>query len=176
MLHAVIIFLNFVVVLFCFKSLWLLFCVWPNSVFHYGVCVRVCVRVCMHACMCVCMCGWVCTCICVHVYTCVCVCVCVFMCVVQVVVLPYNTLLHKATREASGVRLSGNIIIVDEAHNLLETINNVHSVEVTGAQVSGLQCVCVCVWVHMFVCVCVCARMHACVCVRASIYFNIIPS
>ncbi|XP_076445975.1 ATP-dependent DNA helicase DDX11-like [Babylonia areolata] len=52
----------------------------------------------------------------------------------EVVVLPYNTLLHKATREASGVRLTGNVVIVDEAHNLLETINNVHSVEVTGAQ------------------------------------------
>ncbi|KAK7097155.1 ATP-dependent DNA helicase DDX11-like [Littorina saxatilis] len=54
----------------------------------------------------------------------------------EVVVLPYNTLLHKATREASGVRLGGNIVIVDEAHNLLETINNVHSVEVTGAQLA----------------------------------------
>ncbi|KAK7496398.1 hypothetical protein BaRGS_00012320 [Batillaria attramentaria] len=52
----------------------------------------------------------------------------------EVVVLPYNTLLHKATRQASGVRLAGNIVIVDEAHNLLETINNVHSVEVTGSQ------------------------------------------
>ncbi|KAL8600195.1 hypothetical protein ACOMHN_062485 [Nucella lapillus] len=52
----------------------------------------------------------------------------------EVVVLPYNTLLHKATREASGVRLAGNVVIVDEAHNLLETINSVHSVEVTGAQ------------------------------------------
>lgn len=53
----------------------------------------------------------------------------------QVVVLPYNTLLHKSTREASGVKLAGNVVIVDEAHNLLETVNSVHSVEVTGAQV-----------------------------------------
>lgn len=51
------------------------------------------------------------------------------------VVLPYNTLLHKSTREASGVKLAGNVVIVDEAHNLLETVNSVHSVEVTGAQV-----------------------------------------
>ena len=80
--------------------------------------------------------------------------------------LPYNTLLHKATREASGVRLSGNIIIVDEAHNLLETINNVHSVEVTGAQVRGQQRVCVCVCARMYVCVCVymCVYGQACVC------------
>ena len=98
-------------------------------------------------------------------YVCVCMFMCVCVCVVQVVVLPYNTLLHKATREASGVRLSGNIIIVDEAHNLLETINNVHSVEVTGAQVRGQQCVCVCVYVCLCVCVHVC--MLVCVCVQA---------
>ncbi|PVD35073.1 hypothetical protein C0Q70_06354 [Pomacea canaliculata] len=53
----------------------------------------------------------------------------------EVVVLPYNTLLHKSTREASGVKLAGNVVIVDEAHNLLETVNSVHSVEVTGAQI-----------------------------------------
>jgi len=54
----------------------------------------------------------------------------------QIVALPYNTLLHKSTREASGVKLKDNIVIIDEAHNLLETINNVYSTEVTGAQVT----------------------------------------
>ncbi|CAC5411576.1 DDX11 [Mytilus coruscus] len=44
----------------------------------------------------------------------------------ELVVLPYNTLLHKSTREACGIRLDGNIVIIDEAHNLLETINNIH--------------------------------------------------
>ena len=58
----------------------------------------------------------------------------------QVVVLPYNTLLHKSTREACGIRLDGNIVIIDEAHNLVETISNVHSVEVNGAQVSKDMC------------------------------------
>ncbi|XP_071158326.1 ATP-dependent DNA helicase DDX11-like [Mytilus edulis] len=52
----------------------------------------------------------------------------------ELVVLPYNTLLHKSTREACGIKLDGNIVIIDEAHNLLETINNIHSVEVTGSQ------------------------------------------
>lgn len=52
----------------------------------------------------------------------------------ELVVLPYNTLLHKSTREACGIKLEGNIVIVDEAHNLLETINSIHSVEVTGSQ------------------------------------------
>ncbi|KAK3108683.1 hypothetical protein FSP39_013288 [Pinctada imbricata] len=54
--------------------------------------------------------------------------------VAEVVVLPYNTLLHKSTREACGIKLDGNIVVIDEAHNLLETINAVHSMEVTGSQ------------------------------------------
>jgi len=53
----------------------------------------------------------------------------------QLVVLPYNTLLHKSTRESCGIRLRGNVVIIDEGHNLLETISNIHSVEVTGSQV-----------------------------------------
>ena len=64
----------------------------------------------------------------------------------QIVALPYNTLLHQSTREASGIQLKDNIIVIDEAHNLLETINNVHSVEATGAQVMAriimLTCLC----------------------------------
>ena len=50
-------------------------------------------------------------------------------------VLPYNMLLHEATREACGVKLKGNIVIIDEAHNLIETISNIHSVEISGTQV-----------------------------------------
>lgn len=63
------------------------------------------------------------------------------------VVLPYNTVLHKATREANGVKLAGNVVIVDEAHNLIETINSVHSVEVTGAQVCIANCFQICYYV-----------------------------
>ena len=54
----------------------------------------------------------------------------------QLVALPYQTLLHKSTREATGIKLKGNIVVIDEAHNLVETISNIHSVEVTGAQVN----------------------------------------
>ena len=54
----------------------------------------------------------------------------------QLVVLPYNTLLHAPTREAVGVKLKGNVVIIDEAHNLLDTIASVYSVEITGAHVS----------------------------------------
>ncbi len=53
----------------------------------------------------------------------------------QLVALPYNTLLHAHTRDSVGVRLRGNVVIIDEAHNLLDTITNVYSVEVNGLHV-----------------------------------------
>ncbi|XP_064085722.1 ATP-dependent DNA helicase DDX11-like [Macrobrachium nipponense] len=55
----------------------------------------------------------------------------------QLVILPYNTLLHKGTREACQIKLKGNIVIVDEGHNLLETIANIHSVFVSKLQFMG---------------------------------------
>ncbi|KAK3887192.1 hypothetical protein Pcinc_008673 [Petrolisthes cinctipes] len=57
----------------------------------------------------------------------------------QLVVVPYNTLLHKGTREASGIKLKGNIVIVDEAHNLLETLSGIHSVLLSLRQVRGAR-------------------------------------
>ena len=59
----------------------------------------------------------------------------------KLVVLPYNTLLHAGTREALGLRLKGNIVIIDEAHNLLDVINSVHSVEISGAHVNLRLCI-----------------------------------
>eukprot|EP00047_Mylnosiga_fluctuans_P018133 m.67323 g.67323 ORF g.67323 m.67323 type:complete len:850 (-) comp7449_c0_seq1:401-2950(-) len=49
----------------------------------------------------------------------------------EVVVMPYNILLHESTREAVGVPLDGNVVIIDEAHNLLDTICSIHSHDVT---------------------------------------------
>ena len=40
----------------------------------------------------------------------------------QVVVIPYNTLLHSSTREACKIQLENSVVIIDEAHNVLETI------------------------------------------------------
>lgn len=53
----------------------------------------------------------------------------------KVVVLPYQTLLHASTRKASGIKLKDQIVIIDEAHNLTDTISAIHSVEMSGAQV-----------------------------------------
>ncbi|KAM3609175.1 uncharacterized protein V6R79_010695 [Siganus canaliculatus] len=52
----------------------------------------------------------------------------------QLVVLPYQILLHEATRKAAGVQLKGQVAIIDEAHNLSDTLSCIHSAEVTGAQ------------------------------------------
>lgn len=52
----------------------------------------------------------------------------------QLVVLPYQMLLHAATRQAAGVRLQGQVVIIDEAHNLIDTITSIHSTDVSGSQ------------------------------------------
>lgn len=53
----------------------------------------------------------------------------------EVIFIPYNTLLHKATREANGIKLKNNVVIIDEAHNLLEALAQMHSTELCYNQV-----------------------------------------
>ncbi|XP_038196403.1 ATP-dependent DNA helicase DDX11 isoform X2 [Arvicola amphibius] len=52
----------------------------------------------------------------------------------QLVVLPYPMLLHAATRQAAGIKLQGQVVIIDEAHNLIDTITSIYSTEVNGSQ------------------------------------------
>uniref|UniRef100_A0A146L2S9 DNA 5'-3' helicase n=1 Tax=Lygus hesperus TaxID=30085 RepID=A0A146L2S9_LYGHE len=54
----------------------------------------------------------------------------------QIIVVPYNTLLHKSTRESSQLEIKNAVIIIDEAHNLLETVSHIHSSEVSGQQIT----------------------------------------
>uniref|UniRef100_K7GI76 ATP-dependent DNA helicase DDX11 n=1 Tax=Pelodiscus sinensis TaxID=13735 RepID=K7GI76_PELSI len=50
------------------------------------------------------------------------------------VVLPYQMLLHESTRCASGIKLKDQVVIIDEAHNLIDTITCIYSTEVSGSQ------------------------------------------
>uniref|UniRef100_T1H8V1 DNA helicase n=1 Tax=Rhodnius prolixus TaxID=13249 RepID=T1H8V1_RHOPR len=52
----------------------------------------------------------------------------------QVIVIPYHTLLHKGSRDASGLCLDNSVVIIDEAHNLLETLSHIHSSQINGQQ------------------------------------------
>ncbi|WKY00801.1 hypothetical protein Q1695_015100 [Nippostrongylus brasiliensis] len=54
----------------------------------------------------------------------------------QLVLLPYQVILHASTRAAWGIELKGNVVILDEAHNVLETIGSLHSSEITSLSTS----------------------------------------
>jgi chromosome transmission fidelity protein 1 len=49
----------------------------------------------------------------------------------EIVSLPYPLLLQKRAREALGIKLEGNVVIIDEAHNIMDAIANVHAAKVT---------------------------------------------
>ncbi|KAG9574879.1 ATP-dependent RNA helicase CHL1, partial [Aureobasidium melanogenum] len=49
----------------------------------------------------------------------------------EIVTLPYPLLLQKTAREALGLSLKNHIIIIDEAHNLMDAISSIHTVEVS---------------------------------------------
>jgi chromosome transmission fidelity protein 1 len=55
----------------------------------------------------------------------------------QLVTLPYNLLLHKEMREAMGISLEGNIVVIDEAHNLIESINSMYSVQLPAIMITA---------------------------------------
>ncbi|KAL1837797.1 hypothetical protein VTJ49DRAFT_3384 [Mycothermus thermophilus] len=48
----------------------------------------------------------------------------------EIVTLPYQLLLQKSAREALGIKLEGNVVIIDEAHNVMDAIANVHAAEI----------------------------------------------
>lgn len=52
----------------------------------------------------------------------------------ELIVLPYNNLFHLQTRSALNLNLVDSVVIVDEAHNILETICSIHSSQLRGAQ------------------------------------------
>lgn len=52
----------------------------------------------------------------------------------QIVTLPYPLLLQKSAREALNLSVKGHIIIIDEAHNLMDAIAGIHSVTISLSQ------------------------------------------
>ncbi|KAH7918788.1 DNA repair helicase [Leucogyrophana mollusca] len=54
----------------------------------------------------------------------------------ELVTLPYNLLLQKTAREALGIDLTGQIVIIDEAHNLIPTLLSLSSVCLTSGALS----------------------------------------
>jgi len=49
----------------------------------------------------------------------------------EIVTLPYPLLLQKSAREALDIDLKGHVVIIDEAHNLMDAIAGIHSVEIS---------------------------------------------
>ncbi|KAB8293493.1 hypothetical protein EYC80_007800 [Monilinia laxa] len=49
----------------------------------------------------------------------------------EIVTLPYPLLLQKSAREALGISLKGHVVIVDEAHNLMDAIAGIYGTEMS---------------------------------------------
>lgn len=54
----------------------------------------------------------------------------------EVVTLPYQLLIQKSARKALGIDLKGAVVIVDEAHNIMDTISSLFSLSVDVDEVS----------------------------------------
>lgn len=49
----------------------------------------------------------------------------------EIVTLPYPLLLQKTARDALGIKLEGNVVIVDEAHNIMDAVANVYASDIS---------------------------------------------
>lgn len=54
----------------------------------------------------------------------------------EVITLPYQYLLSESTRSTLGIDLKDSIVVIDEAHNLIETINSIHSSQISLSELS----------------------------------------
>jgi len=53
------------------------------------------------------------------------------------VIMPYSSLVHRETRDTLGLRLERSVVIIDEAHNLVDAVAQAHSVPVSGVQLGA---------------------------------------
>lgn len=54
----------------------------------------------------------------------------------DLVILPYQSLLLKSARESLGLNLKNSIVIIDEAHNLADSLTNMYNTKITLLQVA----------------------------------------
>ncbi|CAI9753805.1 unnamed protein product [Fraxinus pennsylvanica] len=57
----------------------------------------------------------------------------------DLVILPYQSLLSKSSRESLGLSLKNSVIIIDEAHNLADTLISMYDAKITVSQLNLLQ-------------------------------------
>lgn len=53
----------------------------------------------------------------------------------DLVVLPYQSLLLKSARESLGLNLKNSVVIIDEAHNLADSLTSMYNSKITSSQV-----------------------------------------
>ena len=58
----------------------------------------------------------------------------------QIVLTPYNTLLDAHAREECGLHLTGSVVIIDEAHNLISSCHAALSKEICLGKVEKIRC------------------------------------
>lgn len=56
----------------------------------------------------------------------------------DLIVLPYQSLLSKSSRESLGLSLKDNVVIIDEAHNLADSLISMYDAKVTLSQVNNI--------------------------------------
>ncbi|XP_075520370.1 uncharacterized protein LOC142553767 isoform X1 [Primulina tabacum] len=57
----------------------------------------------------------------------------------DLVVLPYQSLLSKSSRESLGLSLKNSVVIIDEAHNLADTLISMYDAKITLHQLTHLR-------------------------------------
>uniref|UniRef100_A0A1J3GME6 Putative ATP-dependent RNA helicase DDX11-like protein 8 n=1 Tax=Noccaea caerulescens TaxID=107243 RepID=A0A1J3GME6_NOCCA len=58
----------------------------------------------------------------------------------DLVILPYQSLLSKSSRESLGLSLKNSVVIIDEAHNLADTLLTMHDAIITMSQLEDVHC------------------------------------
>ncbi|KAI9850621.1 MAG: ATP-dependent DNA helicase chl1 [Thelocarpon superellum] len=57
----------------------------------------------------------------------------------EIITLTYPMLLHKSMRESLKLSMKGHVVVIDEAHNLIDTITGLHSVRISYHELQRLE-------------------------------------